>query len=254
MNRTARTVFFVISALALLAVYLWALKGLPAFGHYRGAYGDVINAVSVYERHVTDAVTAVNFDYRGFDTLGEEFILFTSVMGGVLLLRRQKGEEEDGRSEDEASERTVPPPSDATRTLTIALVGPMVLFGWYIVTHGQLTPGGGFQGGVILATAPLLVYLAGSLETFERITSHTLIEVAEAAGAFGYAAIGLSAMITGGMFLQNIAALGTTGMVNSGGTIPLISLTVGLEVSGGFVLLLYAFLEETLRLRLGGGK
>ncbi len=254
MNRAGRTIFFIISGLGLLAVYLWALKGLPEFGHYRGPYGDVINAISVYERHATDAVTAVNFDYRGFDTLGEEFILFTSVMGGVLLLRRQKSEEEGTPSEDEAPERQVPPPSDATRVLTTALVGPMVLFGLYIVTHGQLTPGGGFQGGVILATAPLLVYLAGDLETFERITSHTLIEVTEAAGAFGYGAIGFAGMIAGGVFLQNVAPMGTTGMVNSSGTIPLISLTVGLEVSGGFVLLLYAFLEEMLRMRLGGRK
>ncbi len=252
MTRTARLVLFLISAAGLLAIYLWALKGLPAFGHYRGPYGDVINQVSVYERHVTDAVTAVNFDYRGFDTLGEEFILFASVMGGMLLLRRQKGEGKKTSAEDEAAERHAPAPSDATRSLTLLLVGPLVLFGIYIVTHGQLTPGGGFQGGVILATAPLLVYLAGNYEVFDRITTQTLVEVAEATGAFAYDAIGLAGVVSGGVFLRNVLPLGKTGMVNSGGTIALISLAVGLEVAGGFVLLLRAFLEETLRLRLGG--
>ncbi len=252
MNRTARLILFLTSAAGLLAIYLWALKGLPAFGHYRGPYGDVINSVSVYERHVTDAVTAVNFDYRGFDTLGEEFILFASVMGGMLLLRPQKGEQEKANGEDEAAERNAPQPSDATRSLTLILVGPLVLFGLYIVSHGQLTPGGGFQGGVILATAPLLVYLAGNFEIFNRITTHTLVEVAEATGAFAYDAIGLAGVITGGVFLRNVLPLGKTGAVNSGGTIALISLAVGLEVAGGFVLLLRAFLEETLRLQLGG--
>ncbi len=252
MSRRARLVLFLISAAGLLAIYLWGLKGLPAFGHYRGPYGDVINQVAVYERHATDAVTAVNFDYRGFDTLGEEFILFASVMGGMLLLRRQKGEEEKPAGEDEAAERRAPQPSDATRSMTLLLVGPLVLFGIYIVSHGQLTPGGGFQGGVILATAPLLVYLAGNYEIFDRITAQTLVEVAEATGAFAYDAIGLAGVISGGVFLRNVLALGKTGMVNSGGTIALISLVVGLEVAGGFVLLLRAFLEETLRLRLGG--
>ncbi len=252
MNRTARLVVFGIAAAGLFAIYLWALAGLPSFGHYRGPYGDVINQVSVYERHVTDAVTAVNFDYRGFDTLGEEFILFTSVMGGLLLLRRTKDEaEEESGAEDESAKRQAPQPSDATRSLTLVLVGPLVLFGIYVVAHGQLTPGGGFQGGVILATAPLLVYLAGNVEIFERITAHTLVEVGEATGAFAYVAIGLAGLISGGYFLRNVLPLGQTGMINSGGTVPLISLAVGLEVAGGFVLLLRAFLEETLRLRLG---
>lgn len=37
-------------------------------GHYAGPYGDVLNSLSVYQRHATDVVSAINFDYRGFDT------------------------------------------------------------------------------------------------------------------------------------------------------------------------------------------
>lgn len=269
MNRSARTAFFLISALGFLALYLWGLNGLPPLGHYKGPYGDVLNAVGTYERHATDIVTAVNFDYRGFDTLGEEFILFISVMGVLLLLR--KGEHEGGgrsnrqreadrkqeestrksEREDEAPERKAPSPSDASRVLTLALVGPLVVFGIYVVTHGHLTPGGGFQGGVILATAPLLVYLSGSFAVFKRITSHRLIEVADAFAAGGYALIGFAGMIFGGHFLQNILPLGETGNINSSGTIALIDLAVGLEVAAAFVLLLYAFLEQTLERHLG---
>ncbi|MFB3917115.1 MAG: MnhB domain-containing protein [Terriglobales bacterium] len=274
MSLRVRLPFFIISGLGFLAFYIWGLRGLPAFGHYRGPYGDFINAITVFERHVTDTVTAVNFDFRGLDTLGEEFILFISVVGVTLLLRKEEhseiqGSERDqshgrmptksepraaGRADDEqasdqrdqATERNAPSPSDATRVLTLGLVGPLVLFGIYIVTHGQLTPGGGFQGGVILATAPLLVYLAGSLPTFKHIVSHTLVEITDAMGAGGYVLIGLAAPFLGANFLANIVPLGTTGNVNSGGTIPLINLAVGLEVASAFVLLLYAFLEETL--------
>jgi multicomponent Na+:H+ antiporter subunit B len=255
MNRVARIVLFLGSAVALLAIYLWGLGGLPPFGHYRGPYGDVLNQVALYERHTTDIVTAVNFDYRGFDTLSEEFILFISVVGVTLLLRKQKQEQEDESGmEDESPERHVPEPSDAIKVLTLALVGPLVLFGLYIVTHGQLSPGGGFQGGVILATAPLLVYVAGDYKTFKHITSHTLVELAEAAGAGGYVLIGLIGIVLGMNFLQNFLPLGQTGSINSAGTIALISISVGLEVAAGFVLLLYAFLEQTLEIRLRGQK
>ncbi len=268
MTRRVRTAFFLLSAAGLLALLVWGLRGVPPLGHYRGPYGDVLNAAATYERHVTDVVTAVNFDYRGFDTLGEEFILFISVAGVTLLLRKEQisgarqekaaerrspaekrtQQDSDKRNEDrdQAAERRAPAPSDATRVLTLALVGPLVLFGIYIVTHGQLSPGGGFQGGVILATAPLLVYLAGNFKAFKRIVSHKLIEVCDGIGAGGYALIGSGAMAAGGMFLQNLLPLGTTGNVNSGGTVALIDLAVGLEVASAFLLLLYAFLEETL--------
>ena len=254
MKRSARIVFFLASVATFFALYLWGLRGLPAFGHYRGPYGDVLNRVAVYERHATDVVTAVNFDYRGFDTLGEEFILFASVLGAMLLLRKQREEDKSEVEQDKTVERNPPPPSDAVRVLTLALVGPLVLFGLYIVTHGQLTPGGGFQGGVILATAPLLVYLAGDFETFKRITAHTLVEMTEALGAAGFIAIGLIGLAVAGAYLRNVFPLGKTGEVNSSGSIALISIATGAEVAAGFVLLLYAFLEQTLEIRLGGRK
>ena len=254
MSRGWRTFLFICSAIVLFFVYLWGAGGLPPFGHYRGPYGDVLNQVAVFERHATDVVTAVNFDYRGFDTLGEEFILFISVIGCSVLLRalrrEQKENEDEAAKSDEILGRRVPDPSSATKVTTLALIGPLVVFGLYVVTHGQLTPGGGFQGGVILATAPLLVYIAGDLKTFKRITSHALVEVAEAVGALGYVVIGAIGLILGRQFLQNFLPLGQTGTINSAGTIPLISISVGLEVAGGFVLLLYAFLEQTLETRL----
>lgn len=256
MNRHARLILFVTSAVALFLVYFSAIRGLPPVGHYKGPYGDVINQVGVFERHATDLVTAVNFDYRGFDTLGEEFILFISVVGVTVLLRQQSEEAKKQQGayakNDEKPGREAPEPSEATKVMTLALIGPLVTFGIYIVTHGQLTPGGGFQGGVILATAPLMVYLAGDFKTFSRVASHTVVEVGEAVGAFGYVAIGLFGILAGGVFLQNALPLGVTGNINSAGTIAVISASVGLEVAGGFVLLMYAFLEQALELRLRG--
>ncbi len=65
----------------LAAFYLWGLAGLPGFGHYPGPYGDIINRIAVAQTNATGVVSAVNFEYRGFDTVGEEFILFVAATG-----------------------------------------------------------------------------------------------------------------------------------------------------------------------------
>jgi multicomponent Na+:H+ antiporter subunit B len=250
MNLSTRTVLFVPLAVAFFLLFCLAIQGIPPIGHYRGPYGDVLNAVAVKERHSTDVVSAVNFDYRGFDTLGEESILFAAVVGVVVLLR-QRADELKEKAEEHEPRRNVPGPSDAMRMLTLGLAAPTVLFGVYVVSHGQLTPGGGFQGGVVLATVPLLVYLAGDLRRFSRVTPRTLVDLTEAAGLGGFILIGVAGLLWGTSFLQNIIPLGPTqAKVNSGGTIPLISVATGLAVCAGFVLLLVAFLEETLELRL----
>jgi multicomponent Na+:H+ antiporter subunit B len=250
MNRRIRYALFVPFGIAFLALFFLAIRGLPAVGNYRGPYGDVLNAVAVTERHSTDVVSAVNFDYRGFDTLGEESILFASVIGATLLLRKQPGEEK-GKPQEQAPQRHVPEMSDAVRVLALGLAAPTVLFGIYVVVHGQITPGGGFQGGLVLATVPLLIYLAGDLGVFQKIISHGLVEFSEAAGIAGFVLIGAAGLVFGGRFLQNVIPLGPVDAnVYSGGTIPLISIATGLAVTGGFVLLLMAFLEETLELRL----
>ena len=234
----------------LVAIFGYGFAGLPAFGNYRGPYGDAVNAIVVPERHVTDAVTAVNFDIRGFDTLGEEYILFTSVMGVALLLRRQKNEPRRQHA-DQTEGREIAPASDAVRVIALLLIAPTVLFGLYIVAHGQLTPGGGFQGGVILVSAPLLLYLAGEFANLRKAIPRRLVHTVEAMGAGAYAIVGVGCLAAGGAFLENVLPLGSKGSILSGGTIPLINAGVAMEVSGGLALVLLVYLEEALELKEG---
>jgi multicomponent Na+:H+ antiporter subunit B len=245
MRRSARLPIFFIAVCGFAALFLAGLRGLPPFQEYRGPYGYVLNAISVPDRSITDVVSAVNFDFRGFDTLGEEYILFTSVIGVTALLRRLAGETRPAQ-EQTAPGRPEVETSDATRVFTLMLVGMVTLFGIYIVSHGQISPGGGFQGGTILATSPLMVYLAGDFESFRRIASTRLVEPAEAAGAAGYVFIGLAAMGLGLAFLYNFIPQDGAGTVAAGGTVALIDASVGLEVAAGFVLLLTTFLAEFL--------
>jgi multicomponent Na+:H+ antiporter subunit B len=249
MTRRFRLVLFLISCAVFAALYARGLDRLHPFGAGRGtvadAYSQTVDALTVPARHITDAVTAVNFDFRGFDTLGEEYIMFASIVGVALLLR-QRRRQRNPEPKDKASDREIPASSDAVRLLTVALAGPTVVFGLYIVTHGQITPGGGFQGGVILASAPLLIYLAGEFQSLRRLAPRWLAEISEALGAGGYILIGAAAMFGRSTFLTNVLPLGKAGDVFSGGTVALIDLAVGLEVAGGFLLLLLVFLEEVL--------
>jgi multicomponent Na+:H+ antiporter subunit B len=235
MSRRLRLGLFGVSAAGLAALLLWAVAGLPDFGHYRGPYGFVLNASAPAERHVTNVVVAVVFDYRGFDTLGEEFILFASVIGVALLLRDVR---------DETGRRTDAMQSDAVRLVGLGVAGALLLMGLYVIAHGFLTPGGGFQGGVVVASAFVLVYLAGEYRGYRGLTPAPAVDFVGGTGAGGYAVIGVVSLLLGTAYLQNFGPLGTTGTLAAGGSIPFLNVATALEVSAALVLLFTEFLEE----------
>jgi multicomponent Na+:H+ antiporter subunit B len=239
-SRRFRLGLFAVSAAGLAALLLWAVAGLPDFGHYRGPYGSVLNSVAPPERHVTNVVAAVVFDYRGFDTLGEEFILFASVMGVALLLRDARGEH--GGRRDEVR-------SDALRLVGLGFVAALLVLGLYVVAHGYLTPGGGFQGGVVLASAFALVYLAGEYHGYRKLSPAAAIDLVEGTGAGGYAVVGVVSLLLGSAYLHNFGPLGTSGTLASGGSIAFLNVASALEVSAAFVLLFTEFLEELTLVR-----
>jgi multicomponent Na+:H+ antiporter subunit B len=235
-SRRFRLGLFALSAAGLAALLLWAAAGLPDFGHYQGPYGKVLNAVAPSERHVTNVVAAVVFDYRGFDTLGEEFILFSAALGVALLLRNARGEE-DVLPEDRVH-------SDALRLAGMGLSVALLVLGLYVVAHGYLTPGGGFQGGVILACAFALVYLAGEYRAYRRLTPVPAVDLVKGAGVGSFTVIGIVALLLGTAYLHNFGPLGTSGTLASGGTIAMLNFATALEVAAAFVLLFTEFLEE----------
>lgn len=239
---------FLAGAAGMAALLGWALAGLPAFGAFHGAYALLIDHMVVAQRHATDAVTAVNFDYRALDTLGEELILFTSVVGLAILLREQRGEHE--RPDSQVSdEHRFQGASYVLRAATLVLVGPLVVLALYVDSHGALTPGGGFQGGVVGAAALLMVFLGGGYMAMRRLSPNAMVEMAEAGGAAAYALIGVGGLVFAGVFFQNFLGFGTPGELISAGTIPLSSMAVALEVTGAFVLLWSEFFDQALIVR-----
>jgi multicomponent Na+:H+ antiporter subunit B len=122
----------------------------------------------------------------------------------------------------------------------------LVAFGAYLVFHGQLTPGGGFQGGVVLAAGPLAILLAGRYLSMKRVAPKRLVEGADAIGAAGYALVGLGGLIFAGVYLKNMLPLGEAGHLLSAGMMPVNSIAVGLEVTGAFLMTWSEFLDQTM--------
>jgi multicomponent Na+:H+ antiporter subunit B len=237
MTPRARLTVFACSGAVLAALLFWGLSGLPAFGHYQGGYGNQLERETLPERHTTNLVGAVVFDYRGLDTLGEEFILFAAVMGVALLLRKNREQEMHDAPDD-----TIP--NDAIRVAGLFLVAPAFLLGLWLVAFGYVTPGGGFQGGVVLAGALLVVYLTGSIDRYSRLTPKAVVEMAEAGGAGSYVVLGIVGLVAQGAYLHNFLGAGEQGTLYSGGSIPLLNWVTAIEVAAAMLLLFKEFLEE----------
>jgi multicomponent Na+:H+ antiporter subunit B len=246
MSRRVRLGLFTVAGAGMGVLLLLGFTGLPSFGHAHELYGALLNRTEDKLRHATDVVTALNFDIRAFDTLGEEFILFASVTGLALLLRQLRGEREQDRPTPGIEDHAFAGASEGQKLVSLILIPLLIAFGAYLVFHGQLTPGGGFQGGVVLAAGPIAILLAGRYLSMKRLAPKVLLESSDAIGAVSYALIGLGGLIIAGVYLKNPLPLGSPGQLLSAGMMPLNSIAVGLEVAGAFLLTWTEFLDQTM--------
>ncbi|KAB1072733.1 MnhB domain-containing protein [Methylobacterium planeticum] len=244
MSPRLRLCVLALAALVLLPCAASAIGALPEFGGRIAAYGAAINAIAPAERHVANMVSAINFDIRGLDTIGEEFMLLAAVTGTVVLLRGSRGEGTTDRAV-RLPGRAAPRRSDLV-VLACRVAGPLTaLFGLYVVLHATVTPGGGFQGGVILSSATLLIYLGDGYAAWrDSIRSHWL-DGMEGGGALLFVLCGLAPMLVGGAFLENLLPLGRFRDLFSGGLMLIENLGVAAAVTGGFTQLVLEFMEET---------
>ncbi len=244
MSRGARVVLFLLASLCVLFGIVHVAMYMPRFGAHALPYGDAINHLAFAQRHVTNMVSAVNFDYRGFDTLGEEFMLLCAVTGVTVLLRGQRGEQRSAKP-GAIPDRPLPARSDAL-VLMCRLMAPLIfLFGLYVALHAMTTPGGGFQGGVIIASGTLLFFLGEGYRGWRQLIRSEAMDACEGLGATLYALCGFASMVAGLPFLTNILPFGKPGDLFSGGLMLIENAGVTLAVAGGFVVLFIEFLEET---------
>ncbi len=210
MKRLASLLLLAGLALLMLAIHREA-----------GDFARLANAGLLISRHepattgAANIVTSVVLAWRGFDTLVELSILFTAATIVGLLL----------------GDDTPPPPRrrDAGFVLRAGadLLFPLLLVvGLYVVAHGHLTPGGGFQGGVILACA----FFVPSLARVGRRLDEGWVTMIEALAGASFILIGLLALFGGREFLTPLLGHGELGSLFSAGSLPLLYIVVGLKV------------------------
>jgi multicomponent Na+:H+ antiporter subunit B len=238
MSRALRSWVLAIGLAGVAALLVGAFLDLPAFGTADHPYRDAAVAAAV-ARASPNVISSINFDQRALDTLIEETILFGSVVAVAALLRPS---EEEHLHRPEAGRG----PLEGTRAVGYLMLPLTLVVGVDVVVHGHLTPGGGFQGGVVLATGWHLLYISGSHPALAKLRPIDWCEYAEAAATGLYVVTGLTGLVAGGAFLANVLPPGEFGSLLSAGTVPVLSLLIGIEVAAGLVVLLARFLGQGL--------
>ena len=125
----------------------------------------------------------------------------------------------------------------------------MLLFGFYLVSYGDVSPGGGFQGGVVIASGLILLALARDVESAERLFSSKRLSGAEAAAYALLLGAGVTGLLLGAGFLGDFPGRGEEGrIVPAARFIFLLNLAIGVKVASGAGLICMALFRDE-----GGG-
>ncbi len=217
-----RRIISLIILVIIGAGFIFAFSQIP-FGK------DKINVAGYYLKEgiqqtgAVNIVTSVVLNYRGFDTLGEVTVLFVAAigLGTVLFVERKVQKQVSNNKEDKAKRASL-----ILRTGSCLLFPSILLFGAYIFVHGHLTPGGGFQGGAIIASGFLLMYLAFPKQSINKKSS----SIAESLSGLIFVGIGLLGLIFSSYFLANFLPKGVPNTLFSAGIIPIIYIAIGFKV------------------------
>lgn len=188
---------------------------------------------------IPNAVTAVLGSFRGYDTLGEVFVVLTAGIGVLFLL--------SAGSAGNSGKFKVPnePRLGLRHYLVPRVIGRMLipfifLFGLYVQFHGDFSPGGGFQAGAIVASSVILYsLLEGEARALRAVPMHVLKWLA-AGGALLYGGVGVAGMLMGGNFLD-YSVLAADPIAGQHIGIILIELGVGITVTGVLLCVFHAF-------------
>jgi multicomponent Na+:H+ antiporter subunit B len=190
--------------------------------------GQAILAQAPQTTGAANNVTSVVLAYRGLDTLAELSILFVAATAAGLVLGRAQ------------APRPIQDGGFILRTAADLLFPFLLLLGIYIISHGHLTPGGGFQGGVILAVAFFLPLLAGT----KHHLSEKAISIVEGLAGVSFVGIGLLSLTHHGHFLAPLLGQGKLGELFSAGSLPLLYIAVGIKVGSEMAGLMARLLQD----------
>ena len=189
---------------------------------------------------IPNVVTAVLGTFRGYDTLGEVFVVFAACIGVLFIL----GVQPDDRP-------TALPSAGLRHHLIPQVVGKLlipfiILFGLYVQFHGEYGPGGGFQAGALIATGIILYALLEGEEAALQAVPRPVLVGLVIGGTCLYGAVGLLCMLLGGNFLD-YSVLATDPVTGQQVGILLIEAGVGMAVCGALLSIFHAFAARPIR-------
>ena len=239
---------------------LWGDPYAPASTHVSPYY--IENTLK--ETSVPNIVTAILADYRGYDTMFETIVIFTAGIACIFLLRTFKTVEPDirlyrhiptgitlriekgGKFPEDSSDferlDTVWIPYALIIRTTCRLVIPFIqIFALYVIAHGHYSPGGGFQGGVILGASIVLFAIAFDLRSAIRRLGERMTVFLCVLGVIIYAGTGILCMLYEKNYLD-YSALALFGFdpvsIRSHGIL-IVEIGVGIVVMAVMVMLYY---------------
>ena len=172
------------------------ISDLPEWGDPKSPVNSVVSAYYVEEAYndtkVPNLVTAVLADYRAYDTMFETCVVFIAMLGIFSILKR---EENGDYSVDQKDNLTI-------RVSARFMVPFIQLFGLYVIAHGHHSPGGGFQGGVILGASLILLAMAYDMKFVQKFMSMKNMLFLAALGVLIFAGWGLVPVLKGSNFLD----------------------------------------------------
>ena len=137
------------------------------------------------------------------------------------------------------------------KKVTQLIVGLIFLYGIYIITHGHLTPVGGFAGGAVVAGSFILLVLAYGSDILKLKKREAGSSVVESMGILLFTILAFAAIFIGTkVFFANYLPEGVIGELISAGVIPLYNIAVGIEVAAALFtifLALVIYKEEVLK-------
>ena len=189
---------------------------------------------------IPNVVTAVLGSFRGYDTLGEVFVVVTACIGVLFILSAGRGEYSPSLTGRLASAATGLRHHLIPKVVGHLLIPFIVLFGLYVLFHGEFGPGGGFQGGAIIAAGIILYALLEGEAAALTAVPRTALMGMMAGGALLYGAVGVAGIVRGGNFLDYSVLMSDPVKGQQLGIL-IIEVGVGLAVCGALLSIFHAF-------------
>lgn len=226
----------IIAVSAIAITLIQPLLTLPAYGDPQAPHQQ--HLAPYYIQHmkedigIPNLVTAILGSYRGFDTLGETAVIFLAAMAVVGVLKTHFHTKQ--RYDTHTLRHMI-----VAREVSHLLLPFILIFAFYVQFHGEISPGGGFQAGILFASGFILYGLLHGGHRLRRIFPYWLVTRMAALGVFLYAGTGAVTMLLGGKLLEyNVLATGHTGQHLG---LWLIEAGVCITVCGAMLLVYYAF-------------